>query len=600
MTATAARSRFTAEDKQKIDAVLSLIQSDGKSASLSVDRDFLLEDGNAPLFMLHYFGPDFNNHWELLNQRLVDFLEEESEGMWWLPGGHGKTTTLLRWFAYVMCREPQISIIYVEKNEPTALKRSNALLGQLESNTNLIHDFGSFKGDGAWSARAWTIKQRPRFSDWPTFSCYGTKGGALGNRCNIFAADDLVTTENSDSELMRNGIDDWWNQAASTCPYPLPLTKHDRYLRKLFIGGTVFHMDDQYHRILRRDPNFKLLHLPAVDIQKRTLSPRFAYVDDREQLKRDAEHDEFAAHLLSEVTSKRVLDLYEFKMTKGSVAFNQRYQNRVSDPSLQKFPEVWIRGGSDDSAPQGGYPGCIDSTYSLGAEANQGWKYVTGIDPQSGSATRYAARFACVTLGADPKEPDEIHLVDLDYGHHALESDNPDRMTQVKVILDHAKRYNSLIALETNNVQAVYAGVLHKAARERGMTLTIRGHWTSKAKKLDPNLGIEAMQPMVENGKLRLPYVLPTDQRKVDELIDELINWGVYPTQDILMAFWFAWRVLTRALKAGAYIHQTQAALPAYREFRPDLIYPDHWTPEQRSAYMRGKPAPDDEEEIEL
>lgn len=600
MSPAATRPRFTAEDRAKVDAMLSLIQSDGQSAEVPVDRDFLLEDGNCNLFMLRYFGPDFGNHWELINRELIDFLEDEPEGMWLLPGQHGKSTTLLRWFIYVMCREPQISIGFVEKSEPTALKRSAAIMGQLESNGLLIHDFGQFKGDGLWSGRNFTIRQRPRFSDWPTFSCWGAKGAALGNRCNIFAADDLVTTENSDSELMRNSLDEWWNQAASTCPYPLPLSKHMRYLRKLFIGGTTFNLDDQYHRILKRDPNIKLLHLKAVDHNKNTLSDRFVWVEDMDELSEAAETDPMAAKKYDDLKARRIVNLYEFKKTKGTVAFLRRYQNEVSDPSVQKFPRVWFEGGHDDYSPSGGYPGCLDETYQMGEMVAPSWKYVTGFDPQSGNATRDTARFACITLGADPKNPTDIYLCDMDYGRYALESDNDQRVTQTKVILDHVKRYGSRIALETNNVQAVYAGVLRKEAQRLGMTISITGHWTTKRAKLDPDLGIEAMQPMVENGKLHLPYSVPSDRRKVDELLEEFINWGVYPTKDIVMAFWFAWRVLQRQLKVSVYGATKEATLPVYWDYKPDLIFPESWTDEQIAAYRRGKPASVEEEDEEL
>jgi hypothetical protein len=600
VSAVAERRRFTAEDKQKIDAILSLIQTGGEKAEQPVDRDFLLEDGNAPLFLLRYFGLDFGHRWERLNRDLVDFLENEPEGMWLLPAGHGKSTTILRWMVMVMAKEPQISFIFIEKSEPTALKRSNAILGQLQGNRQLIHDFGEFKGDDLWSARNFTIKQRPRFSDWPTLSVYGAKGAALGNRCNILIADDLVTTENSDSELMRNSLDEWWNQAAATCPSPLPLSKHDRYLRKLFLGGTTFSLDDLYHRIMKRDPNFKVLHLPAVDHEKNTLSPRFVWVEDMDELGRSADSNPQAAKLFADLKAKRVTNLYEFKMTKGTTAFNRRYQNRVSDPSTQKFPEVWLRGGSDEFSPAGGYPGCLDETYQMGEQVNPGWKYVTGFDPQSGSSTRDAARFACVTLGANPKEPTDIYLCDMDYGRYALESDNPERQTQTKVILDHVKRYGSRIALETNGVQAVYAGVLRKEAQRLGMTVSITGHWTSKRKVLDPELGIEAMQPMVENGKLHLPYLVPSDRRKVDELLEEFINWGVYPTKDIVMSFWFAWRVLQRTLKMTQQQWQPPQAIPVYRDYRPEIIYPPSWTEEQIAADKRGKPAPTEEEDEEL
>jgi hypothetical protein len=132
------------------------------------------------------------------------------------------------------------------------------------------------------------------------------------------------------------------------------------------------------------------------------------------------------------------------------------------------------------------------------------------------------------------------------------------------------------------------------------MTISISGHWTTKKAKLDPNLGIEAMQPLVENGKLHLPYFSPSDRRKVDELLEEFVNWNVYPTKDIAMSFWFAWRVLTRSLKAMFVNTYQPEKLPPWREYRPDLIFPDHWTEEQRATYLRGKPISEAEEDEEL
>jgi hypothetical protein len=108
------------------------------------------------------------------------------------------------------------------------------------------------------------------------------------------------------------------------------------------------------------------------------------------------------------------------------------------------------------------------------------------------------------------------------------------------------------------------------------------------------------MQPMVENGKLHLPYLVPSDRRKVDELLEEFINWGVYPTKDIVMSFWFAWRVLQRQLKTSGYGLHREPQPPMYWDYRPELIFPENWTEEQIAAYRRGKPAPSEEEDEEL
>ena len=593
----AQRPQFTREDSQKIDAILSLLQSDGQSMSMQVDRDWLLQEGNEAAFMLHYFRPAFGGRWEELNSRMLRLLEDNVEGMYWLPGGHGKTTTILRWMIMVMCREPQISFIYVEKNEPTAMKRANAIMQQLVTNQKLIHDFGDFKGE-LWSTKNFTIAQRPEAGDWPTLAVYGAKGGALGNRCNIFIGDDLVTTENSDSEVLRNDLDDWWGMAAATCPIALPLTKWYKYGRKTFIGGTTFHMDDQYHRIRKRDPEMPFLHLRAVDPMGNCLAPdRFTYKTS-EELEELALSSEAGAEYAARVWSGDIINLLEFKLKKGTRAFNQRYQNIVSDPALQKFPEVWFRGGEDENAPIDGYPGCLDDSSTLGGPAHPNWVYATGVDPQSGSNTRDSARFVSVTLGADPKEPDVFHVADIDYGRYPLESDNPGRTTQANVVLEQSNKYGSRIALETNNIQHVYVGVFKRAAKERGMNVSISGHWTTKNKKMDPEVGIESMQAMIENGNLKLPYKNVTDRRKMDELIDEFVNLGVYPTDDIVMATWFAWMVLKRRLKSANAPKIQVEDIPVYRSFRPGLDFPPQWTKEQQENWLSSGRTEEEDEEL--
>jgi hypothetical protein len=580
----------------KVDAWINSLA--GQPAEFAVDRDFLLLPENTDLFMLHYFTRDFTV-WEPLNQALINFLEDNREGVAWLPGGHGKTTTLLRWEIKVICVEPQIAFIYVEKTEPTALSRSRAIMAQLTGNKQLIHDFGPFIGD-PWSANAWTVATRPYQSDWPTMRVFGTGGAALGNRCNIMIVDDPVTTHNSSSEAERATIYQWYAEAAATCPAPLPLSNpKSSYLKKLFLVGTTFHLDDLYHQVLRQDPNLPHLHLRAVDLlTSTTLSQRFTYREPI-ALEEDAQTNPADAKLLEDINSGRVENLYNYRKTKGIIAFNRRYQNEVVDPSKQDFPEVWFRGGNDEYAPVDGYPGCLDRGRSLG-DYFQGWRYVTGVDPASGSTSSKAARFVAATLGADPANPTEVHLVDLRFGQFPLELESPNRETQVGIILDHVKRYNSRVALETNNIQRQYASVIRAEAQRRGMVVSIHGHWTTKQGKADPGLGIEGLKPMIENGRLRLPYQLPQDQRVIEELINEFTGYpDVYPTTDIVMAVWFAWMVLQRQLKVGQGGRQV-VSKPWYLHSVSHFSFPRDWSKEQMQAYVEGRAyVPDEEEDNE-
>ncbi len=597
------RARFTPDQTQEINRLLSMLQTDGKSFSVPVDRDWLLQDGHCKYFMLHYFPRDFSfkgkPSWEPVNTKLINFLEYEDEGVAWLPGGAGKSTTVSRWIIYTLCREPQIAFIYVEKSEPIARSRCRAIMEQLEGNEQLVHDFGDFKGP-EWSALAFTIKQRPHISDWPTLRVFGTGGSALGSRCNIILVDDPVTTHNSNSEAERATIFQWYTEAASTCPYPLPLGQpNSHYLRKSFLIGTTFHLDDLYHQVLKRNPDIPHLHIKAVDMATGdSFSRRFIYRDMLE-LETSAEDSLIDAELLADVQHKHVFNLHTYRTTKGSAAFYRRYQNEPQNEDEAKFPELWFVGGEDNLAPAGGYPGCIDDSLELGLPSTEGWRYVTGVDPASGNKSSQTARFACVTLGADPKQPDETYLMDIAYGNYPLESDNENRTTQLGVILNHAKRYGSTVALETNNTQLVYAGAIRAEAKRRGIIVSIRGHWTTKGRKLDPEFGIEAMAPMIENGKLHLPWAEPSDRRAMQDLIDEFHFWRVYPTKDLVMAFWFAWRVLQRGLKQATFARAQALPKPLWLNRGAEWDMPANWSDRQREAFLSGGPLPDEVEEDE-
>lgn len=600
--ATATANRLCREDQQALARLLSLQQTDGATESAPIDRDFLLADGNFDLFFLHYFPNDFQG-FETLNYQFLNFLENENQGMALLPGGAGKSTTLLHWKAYVVCREPQISFIYCEKSEPAAHQRAKALMDILEFNKELVHDFGEFKGRW-WSADAITINQRPKISQWPTVAFYGAQSKAtLGSRCNIMIVDDPVTADNSSSELERVRLRDWYSQAAATCPYPLPLSRNDRYLRKLFLVGTTFHMDDLYHTVLKSDM-YKVLHIRMVDMQTgKTISPRFTYRSTEELERSDSEAD---AVLLDKVKTGRVISVGDFRKSHGTKAFMRRYQNEVRDDSTAKFPEPWFRGGTDDWAPPGGYPGCLEDgemrpSRSLGEVPAGTLTCMTGVDPFGGSKGVNTARFACVTLGCDfTKDPNTVHLIDLDFGTPPMVSDNPSKVSQMDIVATHVKEYGGRVVLEVNNVQGAWAQVLRQEAQRRGMNMTITGHHTSSQKKVDPQQGIEAMAAMIENGHLRLPYGNTATRKAIDELIEEFTYWGFYGTDDILMAFWFAWRALDR-------VRRNRRTRPAeIREHKPYMFQSDRWNlpptwTEQRRAAFFGLTTeePDDDDECE-
>jgi hypothetical protein len=168
--------------------------------------------------------------------------------------------------------------------------------------------------------------------------------------------------------------------------------------------------------------------------------------------------------------------------------------------------------------------------------------------------------------------------MDIDFGTQPMVSDNPGKYSQVDIVLQHAKDYDSRVVLETNNVQSAWAAVLRQEAQRRGTSITITGHTTTLQKKVDPQLGVEAMTAMIENGQLRLPYRSAQDKKSVDELIEEFIYWGFYPTDDILMAFWFAWRALERISRSKVVVPVEDKPKAPFRFMGNRWSYPPSWT----------------------
>jgi hypothetical protein len=222
----------------------------------------------------------------------------------------------------------------------------------------------------------------------------------------------------------------------------------------------------------------------------------------------------------------------------------------------------------------------------LGEPRQEGWTYITGVDPAAGTQGPKTVRFACVTLGCNlGEDQNAIRLVDLDFGQQPMVSDNDKRDSQVDIVLDHATRYGSRIVLESNNVQGVWAQAIRQEARRRGQIVQITGHFTDKTKKADEEYGIEAMAPMIENGYFRLPYRSATDKKRVESLVEEFVFKGVIGTDDILMATWFAWRVIERSKRASIHRRAEARYVPPYRNVG------DKWdfgtmTQEQIAAFL--------------
>ena len=82
--------------------------------------------------------------------------------------------------------------------------------------------------------------------------------------------------------------------------------------------------------------------------------------------------------------------------------------------------------------------------------------------------------------------------------------------------------------------------VIKERMEESGRVFRVEPHLTSRVNKVDPEIGVARMAPWFENGLVHIPMGNPESMRKMQQLVDELLE---YPgrTTDCVMALWFAW-----------------------------------------------------------
>lgn len=577
---------LTPAERKAAQVVLSQMQTAGATSSARIDKDWLLEDGNLEPFMMYYFPNTFYK-WEPVNDYFFNFVEENAKGMVWLPGQHGKTSMIKSWFIRIMCKAPSVCIGYTEKNEPTAFRRGLAVLQELTFNKRLIKHYGQFKPTNSllpWAMGAFTIRQRKESRDSPTFSAYGAGGGSiLGWRFNVLVNDDPVTPENSESATERKRLEEWFNASAKTCMFAMPV-EDIRYSFKHFLIGTVFRLDDLYHRV-REGGEYKLLHLKAVidEATGLTLSERFAY-EDLDELIKKAEEREHYRKLYQNIVTEQVRNLYTFKYGTegGSIAYYRRYQNEPLDLESQEFKDVYFTGGE---LPNGeSYPGCFDGERSYG-EWDPKWVVAHGCDPNAGKRTKASARFSVVTLAADLEVPNVWYLIGLEYGKLKQQSADPTARTQMSIFCGALQQFGGIGWIEDNAVQAGLVDAAKLQAQRMGIHIRVRPHHTGSNKN-DPYVGLESLVPMFEMGAIHIPYKTESDKKKSRELMNEFTLMGVYPYVDIAMGFWIAAYNLRLRLKAKKRKPaQSNDDIPFYRNRLHDFQIPRSWTKEQVRAF---------------
>lgn len=461
------------------------------------------------LFILRYFGHKIDALQDF-HRALVHASLTEPRSLILFPANHGKTTLISTVLPVLeMCRNPDIIMTGILKNEVDSNGIGQAILAELLSNTELIRDFGPFQPvdtDKPFALGRMSIDKRTIRRKEPTLALFGAGSrSALGHRSDWTFCDDIIHDRNSSTPEQRAKVKEWFMQG--------PATQGDGMDSRLTVVGTRFDPEDLYGDLLEMAnpesgaPIYTSLEFDAIQNEEtqETLWPeRWPW-----------------------------LRLMILKAEMGTLDFNKRLRNIAVDKSRMVFREEYLKGGYMPGSKEP-LPGCLDRSYKVG-DFEPSWRRYGGFDPAVG-LTRSAKFCVHVALGVGSCKDHERCFWVIDCAR--------DQMTlpqQVNTVLESHERYSlELSKVEANSYQGGLFQAIEQKMKDRGVAYRVEPHYTTRTNKPDPEIGVAAMAPYFERGMVHIPWGDQYSQRRMRQLVDELIMFpGKYT--DTVMALWFAW-----------------------------------------------------------
>lgn len=474
--------------------------SDPAPESPPATQPLISEERRVPPFkefMRMYFSdvkcPDCGRHHEVpkLHDDMADKLvdPEAKRLLINVAPYHAKSTIATVYHSlYEICRNPNTRIGIVSKSERLAKRFVRQIADRLTnpelySGPNLVHDWGPFHNPNSWSSSEFWVAGRTTAEKDPTVSAYGVGAQIYGYRFDIIKFDDIADLENQKNPDRVQEMLGWAIQEAGS--------RVGRNGKLQFVGTRISAGDIYSH--LQELPGFKVFRFPCI-------------TDEEAQTTIWQDHFDFEAAALQRSSMK----LEQFQLV---------YQN-VDTPGVgASFTPEMLEKSKDSSRALGQY--------------EAGWRLIAGVDPAgSGEQSGYSAM---VLLGVDMMTGARC-LVDL---VNVKQMKAPQMMDQ---IYDWSERYPlSEVRVEVNGLQRQ----LFQNNYELNQRLTNRGirlvpHVTGGRNKWDPQFGVEAMATLFHNELITLPWGDVNSRAKVQQLMDQLIQFPMGSVSDLVMAMWFA------------------------------------------------------------
>jgi len=499
------------------------------------DRYFQTETGEA------YETPEFHIKW--INS-ILEAIEKGEQQMILSPPRHGKTDLLIHFVIWLICKNPNIRILWVGGNEDISKNAVNSVIDQLENNELLIEEIcgpgPKFKPTSrtgkAWSQGGFTVGTRTVTGiKSPTMVGIGRGGKILSRDCDIIIADDIEDHSSTMQPSTRENTRNWWTTTLSS--------RKEEHTAMVVIGSRQ-HYDDLYSHLLENE-SWKTIVEEAHDVS-------CTLPDWNEN-----EHEECMLWG-SKRTYRWLMDRKRAAETTGGRAiYEMVYLNVAMPDGLALFKREEIEECRDQKRDIGHIP--------------RGVRLIAGLDPAS---TGYQAAF----LWGFDVETSKLYMIDM---NNSLGGGIPQAL---EVIKDWWKKYNcSHWVIEENGFQkAIRQDVsIREFTSSHGVFL--EGHET-RNQKFDPIFGVTAIRPMFQEKKINLPYLSLEAQEKVNLYTSQLVYFSsarnksksVGTKTDIVMASWFPMRSIRRMQKER-FAELGHDYNPSFSNYEPSSMDIDTW-----------------------
>lgn len=471
----------------------------------------------------------------------------------WLlaPPRHGKTDLLRHIIVWLICKQPNIRIIWASINRPIAKLTTEWLKRELEENTELKDAYGPFEREGSWSDERLIVATRTVNLASPTIVALGKNAAAVSRDADIIFMDDIVDITTSESEL-QNARD--LRKLKSNI-----FSRREPHTPVMGIGSHVPSPVGDIYEMMEADEKDN----PSKYMKIRMVKIPGHHYERCRSGKSDKERHGIWCLLWESLRPFWFLEA--MRHTYGDAMFEVIVNQEPRKGGIEYFREKVVR--EDFPIPvididTGHYremlasesAGILDRNRSYGQlpdccnRPSSSLFVAIGFDPASGES-RHAAESA-LSVRAGCRYCGRRYTIDTWHDRISPEQ-HPDTIAR------YAGEYRPhRVRVEINAYQKALARDprLRSAAADLGFTLD---EWITDEKRNDPILGIPRLATSAEAGRWSVPYRHPQDQARSEPLLRQLLRWPHKPN-DMLFAEWLA------ELSIAALIEESRWSLPVH------------------------------------